>query len=158
MWIDGWTPSYGDLNVSMLKCGRTLMILVTSANLCVIPLCMRILHVCFKICSLVCKPPSNISWQLANVDLIGSLSRFVDQWLNSFVWRPQPCSIDTQMRKNFDNFRYIWKLVCDTFLYEDITYVCSKKYYLVWLGLTSVFFLSNDSLIWIFETLVFVCQ
>ena len=114
-----------------------------------------ITYVCFKICCLVCKPPSNISWQLANVNLIGSLSRFVDQWLNSFVWRPQPCGIDTQMRKNFDNFRYTWKLVCDTFLYKDITYVCSKKY---WLGLMSVFFLSNDSLIWIFETLVFVCQ
>ena len=39
--------------------------------------------------------------------------------------------IDTQMREAFDDFCYIWKLVCDTFLYEDIIDVCFKKHRLV---------------------------
>ena len=74
-----------------------------------------------------------VSWQMVNINLRCPLSRFVDRWLNSVVWSLSVLiCIGTQMREAFDDFCYIWKLVCDTFLYEVITDVCFKKHHLVW--------------------------
>jgi hypothetical protein len=69
--------------------------------------------------------PSGISWQLTNVNLISSLSRFVYH-VELRMYGDSRSRLWYTNAEDFDGFRYIWKLVCDT---SDVWgyYICMSQ-------------------------------